>query len=368
MPIFIPGLELSRLFYLEAVKPILDSDFPSLRYAAALTGHGSEVLGFDTEMSTDHCWGPRLMLFLNEDDRDERSGAVNHALRKKLPASFRSFSTNFSPPDPNDNNTRRLSKSYAGEINHGVEFLTIREFFLGYLGFDVNRPIDMTDWLTFPEQKLRALRSGGVFHDEIGLKDTLDKFDYYPHDVWLYVLASGWNRVSQEEHLMGRAGHVGDEIGSALIAARLVRDLMRLCFLMEREYAPYPKWFGTAFATLSCAPELSPVFTEVLASRTWLEREDHLAKAYVYVAAMHNRLEITEPISATVGDFFGRPFKVIHLHGKFADALSSRMEDPCLIRLAEKRLIGSIDQISDNTDILSESTYRGILRQFYREN
>jgi hypothetical protein len=27
---FIPGLELSGLFYPEAVKPILDADFPSL--------------------------------------------------------------------------------------------------------------------------------------------------------------------------------------------------------------------------------------------------------------------------------------------------------------------------------------------------
>ncbi len=32
---FIPGLELSRLYFLEAVKPILDADFPRLRYAAA---------------------------------------------------------------------------------------------------------------------------------------------------------------------------------------------------------------------------------------------------------------------------------------------------------------------------------------------
>ncbi len=33
---FIQGLELSRLYYLEAVKPILDAHFPDLRYDAAL--------------------------------------------------------------------------------------------------------------------------------------------------------------------------------------------------------------------------------------------------------------------------------------------------------------------------------------------
>lgn len=51
---FIPGLELSRLFYLEAVKPILDTDFSDLQYGSALIGSGSEILGFDTEMSADH--------------------------------------------------------------------------------------------------------------------------------------------------------------------------------------------------------------------------------------------------------------------------------------------------------------------------
>jgi hypothetical protein len=54
------GLELCRLFYAEAVRPLL-GDLP---HAAARIGGGSDVLGFDTERSTDHDWGPRLELFL----------------------------------------------------------------------------------------------------------------------------------------------------------------------------------------------------------------------------------------------------------------------------------------------------------------
>ena len=65
---FIPGLELARRFYWEAVRPVLDADFPGLRHSAALIGTGSEVLGFDTPMSSDHHWGPHAMLFLAEDD------------------------------------------------------------------------------------------------------------------------------------------------------------------------------------------------------------------------------------------------------------------------------------------------------------
>ncbi|HEX8197821.1 MAG TPA: hypothetical protein VF571_16640, partial [Pyrinomonadaceae bacterium] len=90
---FIPGLELSRLFYLEAVKPILDADFPGLRYSAALIGDGSEVLGFDTEMSADHDWGARLMLFLEEGDFVRYEKSINDALSRKLPFKFLGFST-----------------------------------------------------------------------------------------------------------------------------------------------------------------------------------------------------------------------------------------------------------------------------------
>ncbi len=68
IPEFIPGLELCEAFYQEAVLPVLSKHFGDLSYAAALIGSGSEVLGFDTEMSSDHHWGPRLMVFLKADD------------------------------------------------------------------------------------------------------------------------------------------------------------------------------------------------------------------------------------------------------------------------------------------------------------
>lgn len=365
---FIPGLELSRLFFLEAVKPTIDAEFASLEYGAALIGPGSEVLGFDTEMSTDHCWGPRLILFLQEDDMASLGENIDRALRKNLPHSFRSYPTNCGPPDPNDNGTWHLEPVSGSEVNHAVQIETTHKYLSDHLGFDIGGPIEIGDWLTFPEQKLRTLRSDLVFHDDIGLRQILERFTYYPHDVWLYLLAAGWNRIGQEEHLMGRAGSVGDEVGSAIIASRLVRDLMRQCFLMEKQFAPYPKWFGTAFSRLNCAADLMPIFSDVLASRTWREREKHLIPAYEYVAAIHDRLGITDPISAAVGDFFDRPFKVIHLHGKFADAICGRISDPSLKRLANKRLIGGIDQISDNTDILSHARYRRVLRQLYDEN
>ncbi len=364
MPSFIPGLRLSELFYREAVRPILDAEFLGLPHAAALIGSGSEVLGFDTEMSADHHWGPRALLFLREDDDARYRDAIHETLRHKLPHRFRGYPTNFTPPDPDDHGAQLPQAVDDGLVNHRVDILTLRGFFLDYLNFDIDRDIGTADWLTFPEQLLRTITTGAVYHDEVGLGAVRARFAYYPHAVWLYLLAAGWTRIGQEEHLMGRAGFVGDEIGSALIGARLARDLMRLCFLIEKQYAPYPKWFGTAFARLACAAALSPVLRRALCAETWQEREEYLCAAYEYVASMHNALGVTNPLPAKVSAFFGRPFRVIHGE-TFANAIRAQITDPALKHIAAGRLIGSVDQFSDSADILSDPRWRPALRRLY---
>jgi len=140
---------------------------------------------------------------------------------------------------------------------------------------------------------------------------------------------------------MGRAGLVGDEIGSALIGARLVQDVMRLCFLMERTYAPYPKWFGTAFARLSCAPPIMPTLRSALTAHSWQEREKHVSLAYEHIAHMHNTLGLTRPFPERVIPFHGRPFEVMAMQG-FADALLSQITDPAVKAISEQPPIGGL--------------------------
>ena len=65
---FTKGLDLCQAFFMEAVRPLLTLHFPHLRYAAGRLSGGSDVLGFDTPQSRDHDWGPRLTLFLREED------------------------------------------------------------------------------------------------------------------------------------------------------------------------------------------------------------------------------------------------------------------------------------------------------------
>ncbi len=359
-PIFIPGLELGRLFYAEAVRPILDDAFPNLPHTAALIGSGSEILGFDDAMSRDHHWGPRVMLFLRPADLPARN-AIRDTLANRLPHHFRGYPTNFSAPNPDDSNVQLLIDTNEGPVNHRVEIATLSGFLLDYLGIDPSAGLTVPDWLTIPQQKLATLRAGAVFHDDLGLESTRSLLRWYPRDVWLYLMAASWTRIGQEEHLMGRAGMRGDEIGSALIGARLVRDGMRLAFLMERQYAPYPKWFGSAFERLDCAPQLSPHFRRALLSETWVEREQHLVAAYEQLARMHNQLSVTDPLPETVTDFWGRPFRVMAFHG-FADRLLEQIQDAGVKKLP---IIGNIDLVSDNTDFVYNFSAREKIKTLY---
>ncbi len=334
MPPFVPGLQLAHDYWFEVVAPILDSNVAPSDRAAALIGDGSDVVGFDTEQSTDHGWGPRLDVFLDDDTDDALIPELTRAVDDALPDTFRGYPTRFARRDDEP-------------VRHQVAFTTVGGFFRGLLRFDPREPMTPRHWLQAPTQRLRSLTAGAVFEDGPGdLTRARQRLSWYPDDVWLYALGCQWRRLDQEEPFVGRCGQVGDELGSAIVAARLVRELMRLCFLIEREYAPYSKWLGTAFARLSSGPELVPIMRAVLAAADWRGRERQLTTVFEAVAARFNALGMTEPMEPTVRPFYARPYVVLG---------SCRFVDACMAATPLRGLgfAGSVDQFVDSTDVLS---------------
>ncbi len=100
----------------------------------------------------------------------------------------------------------------------------------------------------------------------------------------------------QAEERLKRCAEVGDELGSRVVAARMVRDVMHLAFLIEREYMRYSKWLGTAFSRLRIAPRLEPALLDALAATGCPSRERALSAAYEIVAA-----ELGAPDPMTLG-------------------------------------------------------------------
>jgi hypothetical protein len=323
---FVPGLELSRRFYVDVVAGLLGDT----RHSAARLGEGSDVLAFDTVRSTDHGWGPRLQLFVEPGESD----AVAAMLDRELPDTFLDWPVRFGWDDV--------------AVSHHVDIDTVDSWLDRRLG--LGRPADLRpiDWLATPQQLLLEATAGEVFHDGLGeLNPVRDSLAWYPDDVWLWLLACQWQRIGQEEAFVGRTAEVGDELGSRLVAGRLARDLIRLCFLLERRYAPYTKWLGSAFAQLEASASVGPALERALDAREFEPRERALAEAYEAIAVRHNSLGLTDQVDPTVRPFYGRPFLVIRAT-RFVDACLARIDDRLLRSLP---LVGGIDQFSDSTDM-----------------
>jgi Domain of unknown function (DUF4037) len=334
MPEFVRGVELSRAFYEEVVAGIV-GDVP---HSAALLGYGSDVLGFDTERSADHGWGPRLQLFV------ERELEID----SRLPDTFRGWPVRYGWDDRS--------------VEHHVEVTLLGPWLEENLGFDPRAGIETVDWLLTPQQALLEITRGAVFHDGLGeLEPARAALEWYPEEVWLWLLACQWRRIDQEEPFVGRTAEVADELGSRVLASRLARDLMRLCFLLERQYAPYSKWFGSAFAQLDAAGELGAPLERALAATDYPRREEALVEAVEAVARRHNALGITEHVEPTVRLFYTRPFRVLG-SGRFVDACLAEVFDPWLRALP---LVGAVDQLSDSTDVLGDPSRSRGLRPLY---
>ncbi len=359
-PEFIPGLTLNRRFYFEVVRPILDHHLAGLVHSAALIGYGSDVLGFDTPMSTDHNWGPRLQIFLSDKDHTSYATEIDHLLRNHLPSTFASYPVHFS--QPREDGTQGQEDYIGGPVNHLLQIQTLDEFFELSLCMRADAPLTNWDWLALPEQRLLESTAGEVFHDGLGtLIPARARFAYYPQDVWKVRLAGQWARIASEEAFVGRTGDLGDDVGSWLVTARITRDLMRLSFLYARRYAPYSKWLGTSFAYLPIAVDLMPHMQALTTAPDWHVREQHLVALYTRLAAEHNSANITEPVAEATRNYYGRPFQVI-FGGRFADAISATIRDPNLRNLA---MIGAVDQFTDSDAVNSNACIAAKLKSIY---
>jgi hypothetical protein len=353
---FVPGLRLAGEFYGDVVRPLLGQAFPGLRYAAALIGAGSEVLGFDTGRSTDHDWGPRLLLFLGDEDAGRLAEEVDEVLARRLPDSFGGYPVRFG-----------VTRDPGGGARHRVEVRGLGGWLTRLLGFDPRDGVTVPDWLGTPWQRLAEVTGGAVFEDQTGeLTRVRTALSWYPRDVWCYVLACQWSRIAEEEAFPGRCAEAGDELGSAVVTARLARDLMGLWLLMHRRYPPYSKWLGRAFALapgglgpagepggLGSTGELGAELGAALAAAGWAARERHLSRAFVIAAEAHNRLGLTAPLDPATRPYYTRPYQVLDA-GRFAAALTGVITDPVV---RARPPIGAASQFLDSTPALGEPRY-----------
>ena len=178
---FIKNLDLSESFFNECVFPIMKQYYPNLKFSAGLMTAGSQILGYDDIVSTDHCWAPTSMVFLNDNEfhmRDELADVFD----KKLPSAYKGYKTG----------------------RDSIWLCTmdgVREMYIGEM------PRNDIDWLTISEHRLLGLTAGRIFIDMLNIQETRNKLSFYPQNIKLYLIASHEVSKPKKAHsLQNRAG------------------------------------------------------------------------------------------------------------------------------------------------------------------
>ncbi|WP_255447262.1 DUF4037 domain-containing protein [Schumannella soli] len=210
----------------------------------------------------------------------------------------------------------------------------------------------LLDWLSLTGQSVLEATAGPVFRDDTGeLTAEREALARYPDDVRSWLLASGWQRIGQELPFLGRAAERGDELGATVVAARLVRTVMHLGFVLEERWAPYSKWPGTQFAALPGVGALRAPLRRALSARSGSDRETALVAALEALALRQGELGL--PAVVPVAEpFCDRPF-----HGlrPMPETLRDAIRDDGLRSLP---LLGVPGQWSDSVDLLLDSGRR----------
>lgn len=342
------GLAINKRFFFQVVKPLLDQNYSDLQYACGLIGPGSEVLGLDDLTSRDHNWGLRLIIFLQEQDKD-RSTEIKDLFSSKLPKSFENIDVNWSEPAEDGSRFPTPSK---GKLNHNITLYTINEYIQHHFGLETLENLTEEQWLLISEQKLLEFVSGEIFHDSFGSITTLrKKMSYYPFSIKLLILLGEWKAIASEIAFIGRTRMLYDEVGSHLIICRIINRLMRISFILENKYVPYAKWLGSKFYYLQLARELLPLFQQIISSSEWEERENNLIECYLYLAQEMKKLDLIAT-TAVEKFFYSRPIKVINIQD-IIDDLQAKIDK----NLVSRFQWGSVNQIIPISDTIDDKNY-----------
>ncbi|MCR5388891.1 MAG: DUF4037 domain-containing protein [Lachnospiraceae bacterium] len=286
------GLEISKAYYNEIVKPRLESEHPEVLpfIAVGLSGEGSECFGFDDEVSKDHSFGVRIIIWLNDDKADE--------LLEMLKSFYREL--------PDEYMGMKLVQTAPYEKCRSGVF-TVSGFFRTLTGF-AKAPEDEKAWFNIPEALFANAVNGEVFYDGSGefTKRRNEFLSFYPEDVKRFLMAKHAALAAQSgQYNLTRLRLHGESTAAAMTKTYYVKHLMHLCFLSEGKYMPFYKWAPRALSELPGVYEISKTIDELVAEND-IRAENALAeKAASSVISLLNMRGYTSSPSDYLMDHVG---------------------------------------------------------------
>src|SRR5262249_22698600 len=131
-------IDVSREFFDEVVRPILEQEFPAemAQTVFGVFGYGSEVLRLDDNYSRDHHWGLRINALMPAELFHTRAEAMMSTLSVQLPATFHGYG---------------LREGYTRW--GGLELNSLEAYLERTIG-STHPPQTYQDWLSIPEEDI----------------------------------------------------------------------------------------------------------------------------------------------------------------------------------------------------------------------
>ena len=137
---------------------------------------------------------PRLIIFVDDDE----VALVRRAVDAGLPETYRGHQV-------------RFFAWQSRTVRHHVEVVTVADWLREQLGA-LPDELQPAHWLGIPQQRLLQVTAGAVFHDDPGSNlQARRALAWYPRDVWLWLMASQWRIIADQEPLPGRTSEAGDQ-------------------------------------------------------------------------------------------------------------------------------------------------------------
>lgn len=235
------GLDVSRAFYEQYGKDMLEKEFPDYinKIAVGLVGEGSECLGYDDDLSVDHDFEAGFCLFISREDYDKIGFKLERSYAK-LPKEFMGY--------------KRSVLSPVGGDRHGV--IVIEDFYQKFLGAS-DIPDDLRWWLYADSTALLNASNGQVFYDPNGeFSRVREKLLVgFPDDVRRKKLAMHAIFMAQAgQYNYKRIVSRGEHGAGQLALFEFVKHAISTVYLLNNKYEPFYKW---AFKGMRSLPVLS---------------------------------------------------------------------------------------------------------------
>ena len=113
---------------------------------------------------------------------------------------------------------------------------------------------DIAAWAAISEEQAAAAVNGEIFRDDEGLitEARQQLAEFYPDRLWYAKMAEAAVKIAQYgQYNYGRCMKRQDYVAAAFAYTGFMQEVIRLCFLVYREYMPYYKWSYRALTAMA---------------------------------------------------------------------------------------------------------------------